>query len=138
MLKEILSKLRLGATAAAVVRIPTVAAAPDEWATIPNDWSFSNRQRIAIQEITTYKAMIRGDRHHDNSKTMTILIPMNLRPEEYVEIGYLISKIATDDFPQHYSRFGFTTDAWNGVENPTIRFLDVVPPGHYRVKVRVP
>jgi len=108
----------------------------NEWAKIPKDWVFSVKQSEAIVQLAAYGAHIRGDSDLHGSRRLTILIPMTLAPEQYVEIGYLASQIARDDFPTHYSRFGFTTDCWQGVENPTIRFKDVVPQG-YRLSVQM-
>jgi hypothetical protein len=109
---------------------------PEAKINIPQDWTLGAKQRAAVQQLCEYKTDIRG--HSDgDSRSMRILIPMKLQPEEYVEIGYLIAQLARDDFPEHYSRFGFTTDCWQGVTNPTVRFDDVVPPGYYRVWIKL-
>jgi len=111
-----------------------------DWAKIPEDWEFSVKQREAIAQLAAYGTHIRGDSDSDKSgrlrKRLTILIPFKLDPEKYVEVGYLASQIARDDFPTHYSRFGFTTDCWQGVKDPTIRFKDVTPSG-YRLSVQL-
>jgi hypothetical protein len=77
---------------------------------------------------------MRGYDEGKNCQRMTFSVPMELKPEEYVEIGYLVAQIGRDDFPAHYSRFGFATDAWSGIDDPTVRFLDMAP-GGYRITI---
>lgn len=106
------------------------------FADVPRE-AFNERERAALEALWYYKveAYWYGDDHGE--RELSLWVPRQLTPEEHVEIGYLVAKIARDDFPGNYRRFGFSTDGWEADHDPAARFLDRCSDEGYRLRIRL-
>lgn len=64
-----------------------------------SEWELTERRKAAIERLIELGVDVGFSHGHRN---FTLMIPRELTPIEYIEIGYITAQLGDDHFPENY------------------------------------